>query len=409
MGFRSPRSLGLFLAGLATCWALCFPRSALAVPFLLPEGEPSSHWQAALAIGGGVALEPHAPRVTGSPWVELQRTAQPDRWRLRVRDHQGTLHELEVPQPVSEGQREELVVLAASLLHPVAGGAGDFWGGVASAELPPPLPVEPPPLPVVPPPLPAVPPPLPVEPPLVVPPPVPVEPVELEPSPPVEPAAPVEPPPASPTPVEPAPADATSPPVLSPPEVAGAVIFTRLLGVMDTGLEAVPAIAPGGGVQMGVLLPHSLQLGVGFQLEAIRSLAHPEQSAERHAQQREGDAHLVMLWSPAWKVAPVVGARFGVLVRTVYLASLQDGEYGRRVVAYDTDGEPLGPVPLAGLELGLSVPAGAGVRLQPYAQLQIDLGRPLELELFEDTITELPWYSLHAGLALHLQPDARSE
>jgi len=402
-----PRSRVLVF-GILAVLALVWARPVLAVPFLLPDGEPGTRWQAALALGGGLQLSPIESRIAAEPWVELQRTAAADQWRLRVRDHQGTLHEVTVPVPASERQREELVALAASLLHPMASGSGDFWAGLGASEEPPPLPVEPPPLPLEPPPLPVEPPPLPVEaPPLPVePPPLPVEPIP-------EPVAPTPEPP--PLPAEPTP---PSEPAL-PPAATGTRIFTRLLGVMDAGLGA-PAIAPGGGVQVGVVLPHNLRAGMGFQLEGIRALPHAEQSSERYAELREGDAHLTLLWSPDWPVAPVVAARLGVEVRTVFQASLEDGSYVRRVVSTWTDNGgtdttsddvelPITPFPIAGFDLGFSIPAGPGVRLQPFAHLQLDLTYPMALELSDGTLTDLPWYSLHAGLALHLQPNPRSE
>jgi len=439
MARRTPTIAGL-AAGLLTLLALSTGRPALAVPFLLPEGESAGQWRSALALGGG--LDPGEARAAGAPWVELQRTALPDRWRLRVRDHQGTLHELEVPVPSTERQRQELVALAASLLHPMSSGGGGFWDGVAAAEepppLPPPLPTEPPPLPTEPPPLPVEPPPLPVEPPPLPEPEAPVvepeEPVVEPEAPVVEPEVPVaaeglqptadSPQPEPPLPPEgegsegggdPTPAPETPDPDPTPapetptPDPTGTRIFTRLLGLMDTGLGEAPAIAPGGGVQVGVVLPRSLRAGVGFQLEAIRALSHPEQSAERLAEQREADAHLTLQWSPDWRVSPMVAGRVGVCVRTVYQASLQDGAYVRRVVSYDEDGEALGPFPIAGFDLGLSVPVGSAVSLQPYAQLQLDLAAQYAPLLYGDDSTVIPWASLHAGLALHIEPNVRAE
>lgn len=412
------------LLGLLTLLALLLARPALAVPFLLPDGEPAARWQAALPLAGDAVLDPSEPRILGAAWVELQRTAQPDRWRLRVRDHQGTLHEVEVPVPASERQREEVVVLASSLLHPMAGGAGGLWDALAAAEepppLPPPLPVEqPPPLPVErPPPLPVEqPPPLPVP---VEPTPAPVEPtpVPVEPTPaPVEqpPPVPVEQPPPLPEPAVliPEPVEVEPDPVLSGGPAA-VVVWTRILGLVDAGLGA-PELAPGGGVQVGAVLGRGLRLGAGFESEWFRSLPLAGQDPDRYAEIQESGAHLCLLWSPSWRLAPVVALRGGVGVRTLYKQqNVGGGVYERQAVSTwvdETTGEEhsLGPHPIVGLELGLGVPLGPALRLQPFTHLQVDSSGSWTMDLSRDVRVELSPFSLHAGLALHLQPEARSE
>ncbi len=397
MAHRYRPSRSLWLPSLSLVLCLLLARPALAVPFLLPAGEPASRWQAALALSGGLQLDPSEVRVASAPWVELQRTARADRWRLRVHDHLGSLYEVEVPVPATERQREELVVLAASLLHPITRSASSPPGIGGASDVPPPLPELPPPLPSEPPPLPVEPPPLP-EAATVEPPPLPVEPpplpeVDVEESIAAVGTSPSAPPPEA--------------PVVSPWHDPGTLIFTRLLGTVDTGL-GVPAVAPGGGLQVGVVLPHSLRVGIGFEIEAIRSLPHPEQDPELYAEMRDADAHLTLLWTPAWTVAPLVAGRFGVAVRSVFEIDVDGGTTTRDPVALDTEGNELGPYPIAGFDLGLSLPIGRSTTLQPFAAMQVDLTRPLQLELYGDTVTDLPWYSLHAGLALHLQPNVRT-
>ncbi len=437
------------LPALALALLLCWAGPAAAIPLLLPEGEPAERWRTALSLGAARDLSLSQGREPGQAWVELQRTADPERWRLRVRDERGTLHEVEVPIPLSERDREGLVALAVSLLHPLPSAGGDLWDGLSAVEEPPPPPPgpplpepiadiasgqgpaaapaaalrRPPPSPAVPEPSPAVPEPSPgvPEPSPAVPEPSPGVP---EPSPGVpEPSAEIasatgpdvtlatdtSPPPLAPGTEAAASGPSESPPPALPLTPAGTRIFTRLLGVLDAGLGAATHVAPGGGVQVGALLPRSLRLGVGFQLEGIRDLSHPLQSPERYAEQREADAHATLLWSPDWRVSPLAAVRVGVCVRTVYQASLQDDGYVRRVVSYDEAGEALGPFPIAGLDLGLSFAAGPALRLQPYAQLQLDVTGPWQLELFEDQWVALPRTSLHVGLALHLEPHARAE
>jgi hypothetical protein len=405
--------------------SLLLAHPALAVPFLLPEGEPATRWQAALPLGGDALLDPREPRVMGAPWVELQRTAQADQWRLRVHDQQGTLHEVEVFVPVTERQREEIVVLAASLLHPVAGGAGGLWDALALAEEPPPLPLElPPPLPVEqPPPLPSRPPPLPVE----APPPLPVEPppeppeqppplpIALEPPSP-EPPTP-EPEPPTPEPEPPTPEPEPEPPIPEPVTVVpigptSVVVWTRVLGVVDTGWGE-PEAAPGGGVQVGAVLRGGLRLGVGFGSQWFQSLPAEGQDPERYAEIQESDAYLCLLWSPSWRVAPLAGLRGGGAIRTLYKqGNVGGGRYERQAVSTYGEGYSPSPLPIVGLDLGVSTPLGAGLRLQPFANLLVDvsgLEEPWRYELTNEQQIELSPFSLHLGLALHLQPDARPE
>jgi hypothetical protein len=426
------------LLGPLTLLGLLLARPALAVPFLLPEGEPAAPWQAALALAGDTPLDPSELRVKGTPWVELQRTAQADQWRLRVRDHRGTLHEVEVFVPVTERQREVVVVLAASLLHPMTGGSGGLWDALAVAEEPPPLPSElPPPLPSeLPPPLPREqPPPLPVEPPPlpdVLPPPLPSEVaplVEARPAPEPPSAAPlaeVVPPSPDPEPVTPileaappsaepvAPSPAPEPVTVVPVGPASVVVWTRILGLVDAGLGA-PDVAPGGGVQVGAVLHSGFRLGVGFESEWFRSLPLEGQDPEHYAEIQESGAHICLLWSPSWGVAPLVALRGGVGVRTLYKQqNVGGGVYERQAVSTWVDestGEEhsLGPHPTLGLELGFGVPLGPALRLQPFAHLQADPSGSWSFDLTRDQRVELSPFSLHAGLALHLQPEARSE
>ena len=80
-------------------------------PVELPTTEDPADWEAALAMGGLVV----GP-VAGEAWVRLEPAA--DLWLLRVQDRGGALHEVRVAPPATEQEREDIVWLAVSLLHP---------------------------------------------------------------------------------------------------------------------------------------------------------------------------------------------------------------------------------------------------------------------------------------------------
>jgi hypothetical protein len=394
----------LLAAALTGGVGLAVPEAAAAkVPLILPEGEPAGPWRAALPLGGHMALDLDLPRAAGAPWVELERTADPARWRLRVRDEAGVLHEVEMPVPVEARAREEVVALAASLLHPVGGGLG-FWTTPSAPEaVPPPppapvprvvsavpMPAEPAPgPPVVESPAPAVPPaesPLPAEAPAVV----------------VSEAPPAPAPPAARPPM-PAAGPAPSPPgeVTPAPRV---VVWSRLAGSADLGL-GFDGPAVGGGVQAGLALLPPLRLGIGFVAEGRQVFEVAGLPEERRPAQRDTDIFGVLLWSPAWRVAPLLAARGGWTVRRAYVR--ERGAQGvwtwQEVV--DDAGDALAPLPFAGLEAGLSVPLGASLNLEPFGQAQALLVRSVDSAIFAPGVEGgFPRFSAHVGLAVRLEP-----
>jgi hypothetical protein len=80
-------------------------------PVELPSSEDPADWEAALEMAGLTAGPP-----ASGPWVRL-RLADAG-WLLQVRDRDGALHEVQVDAPTSSEQREDLLWLAVSLLHP---------------------------------------------------------------------------------------------------------------------------------------------------------------------------------------------------------------------------------------------------------------------------------------------------
>ena len=112
-----------------------------ATPVELPPTEDPADWEAALAMGG-LAAGP----VGEGAWVRLEPAA--DGWTLRVRDRGGALHEVPVPEPGSEQEREDIVWLAVSLLHPAGVDAPDEPAPAPTPAPPPPPKPDPEPTPV---------------------------------------------------------------------------------------------------------------------------------------------------------------------------------------------------------------------------------------------------------------------
>lgn len=112
-------------------------------PVALPGTEDPADWEAPLAMAGLQVGEPG----TGA-WVGLEASA--GSWLLRVRDRDGVLHEVRIEPPSSAQEREDVVWLAASLLHPATPAADEPLprpvreGGESSGVRPPPAPAEPP-------------------------------------------------------------------------------------------------------------------------------------------------------------------------------------------------------------------------------------------------------------------------
>ena len=393
MSERFPGSLPSCSAAAAALLMLCAPGVAAAVPFLLPDGEPRSQWQSALVLGGDLALDPSELRVAGSPWVELQCTARPDRWRLRVRDHQGTLHEVEVPLPATEPQREELVVLASSLLHPMAAGSAQVWGVLAAADEPLPLPEQPPPLPVEPPPLPTQPPPLPVEPP-----PVPVdETAATEEDGQAASIAAVATTPATPTPPE---------PIIEEPPRLGWAPWARVGGSYDLRFGIVdPSI--GGALQGGIASPGGLRFGLGLLAESLREVHFENDQRDTPPKLRETDLHLQSEWSGRTRLAPFAGLQLGLSIRSWEANGVSAPQY---------------LLPYLGVEAGGSIRLDSSLSLVPFVLLRTDLradavrlagvevvGPDGTISYEGEVMESLSPLSLHLGLALHLQPELRSE
>lgn len=110
---RDPiRPFRLILA-LALAWVLVG-----LVPVELPADEDEVAWEGALAMGGLAVGTP-----VGGEWVRLRPID--GGWLLQVQDRSGELHEVTIAPPRNEQDREDIVWLAVSLLHPAGGDAGD--------------------------------------------------------------------------------------------------------------------------------------------------------------------------------------------------------------------------------------------------------------------------------------------
>jgi len=93
---------------------ICAPAWALA-PLEIPEAEEAESWVNAAALAG---LE--LGHADGGPSVSLEVRA--GAWLMIVRDTQGITREVAVSPPGDHAAREELLFLAASLLHPIETG-----------------------------------------------------------------------------------------------------------------------------------------------------------------------------------------------------------------------------------------------------------------------------------------------
>lgn len=171
---------------------------AASVPVRLPAGEVAADWQKPLALAGLAVGSPGS-----GAWVEL--VASDGKWIVRVRDATGAMHEAPVAPPDTAQEREDVALLAASLLEPM--------GFVPMVTGPAPDPPEPGPPHRVPTPLPTEPAPpssgVAVRTPT---------PLPTEPAPPVTEVPPAEPPPPDPTP------PVATPPVAAPPEIPPAEV-----------------------------------------------------------------------------------------------------------------------------------------------------------------------------------------
>ena len=89
--------------------------------------------------------------------------------------------------------------------------------------------------------------------------------------------------------------------------------------------------------------------------------------------------------------------RAGASVATFYSAEWGDGAWPLR------EADSL-VSPLLGAELGLSLPIGSHLAVQPFALGQVYLGDAIDPLLTDDTSATLERLSLHGGLALVVTP-----
>ncbi|HND29128.1 MAG TPA: hypothetical protein PLA94_03980 [Myxococcota bacterium] len=108
---------------------LLLPLAFGGVPFRLPPGEDPRLWVPAFELGD---FEPGGPEST----VEL--VAGPQMWELRVHDGRGGVRSATVPAPVDMRGREDVILLASSLLRPLT--PRDPW--VVKAPEPEPVPED---------------------------------------------------------------------------------------------------------------------------------------------------------------------------------------------------------------------------------------------------------------------------
>ncbi|MDP2306548.1 MAG: hypothetical protein Q8P18_11045 [Pseudomonadota bacterium] len=126
---------------LALLLHLLAAHAAAAVPVRLPAQERVADWQEALTIAGLAVGVPGE-----GPWVDV--SAGPTAWTVRVRDLDGVVHVTPVAPPLSEQDREDVAMLAASLLQPVAVPSPVKAPVKVMAPVRTPPPVVPPPVPV---------------------------------------------------------------------------------------------------------------------------------------------------------------------------------------------------------------------------------------------------------------------
>lgn len=133
-----PKWLGLFLVALRTANV-----QAAELPVIeLPPGESRDAWAETLAIAGLLA-EVHGE----GPWISVR--VEGSTWRLVATDASGARREVVVNAPKIESDREDVAILAASLLRPVNMAAALSKRPAVPLPAPIPLPVAVVPLPPV--------------------------------------------------------------------------------------------------------------------------------------------------------------------------------------------------------------------------------------------------------------------
>jgi hypothetical protein len=87
-----------------------------ATPLLLPPGEPLDAWSEAASGLGFVVCGAETEVAAGGAWVEIVVTAAG--WSLRADDGAGRRREQAIEPPTGQLDREEIVLLASTLLQP---------------------------------------------------------------------------------------------------------------------------------------------------------------------------------------------------------------------------------------------------------------------------------------------------
>ena len=396
IGGRVPLAVGESIARtrliLLLIVAWLWPALALAaIPFQLPPGEDVGDWEGPLALGG------MAPGVADQAPAVLLR-ASPDRWVLEVRRSRDQRVEIQVDPARSEAAREDLVWLALSLLQgsasPSQPDAAPIPPRVAVSSADPPDHREGahiPPQGIVPTRAPASPAPSHDEPVADAPsaptlqlgasaqeePPAteqvteqpgadeavaaaeaPTTSTEVAPAPPAGPVAEDEPVPALPAkPLRP---------------------WIRLQAGSTFQLEQAPA--PSGAIELGLLLAHGLRLGPSVDLHL------PTRITTLGADRRLARLDLLLgaWWAPFHGISPQVGLLCGPSIRRWS----QEGALVGTTRAW-----------LAALDLGLRLPVGSGLHLEPRARLGLDLERTT-LRVDGAPVGTLRRPTLEGGLAL---------
>jgi hypothetical protein len=395
---------------LAAGLLLALPARA-AVPVVLPAGEDPAAWQDALGLAGMTVGPPGAG-------ASVELVVRAGAWLLRVKDASGRLQEVSVAPPHTAQEREDVLWLAQSLLHPLSGGSTWADVGAAPGRAPPAPPVPsasptaaPAPSAVTTPPRSAAasPPAAPAASAISGAPPrsAPVASVQTPPppaggavAPPASapgPGAPAVPPPGTTPSSTPPPATTTAPaptaaaPTAAAPTAAapvptpsGAAHPTRpapwgLLGV-GVGWRADAALAPGVRGAGGIAIGRHLRLGLGADWMPERGLT--DLGPGRHV----GAVDLMggLGWTFTERLAPTATVTGGVSIRSYLQDELE------LLVA---------PVPLVGMVVSLEVPLAGPLLLSPFVAANADL-RGTDVLLGDTDAGTLSPFEVRGGLTI---------
>ena len=349
-------------AGLALLWGLGPVAAWAGVPFSLPPTEDPGAWRSALALAA--SLDPSAPRTSTGPSVEIQETARPATWRLRVRDTAGVLHEVEVVRPSDAQGREDIVALAASLLRPL-GGAGSTFG---------PRPITPPPKPVAdppevarkPPPARAAPPGAPPGPEAVtpVPPPASLSDAPFPATVAGEAGSPGGPEPFPVPEALPEPERLPAPSAVATPLPPPAHPWMSAGGSLD--LRADTGTSFGGDVLAGVAFRNGIHTGIGAAYGTPHDLA--DLARAKGAAYQDMDVYGALWWAPPARLAPLLGLRAGGTWRTFWIGD------EREEITYDDGSAGVAAVVLVvALDAGIALRVVSGLTLVPALRLRGDV------------------------------------